>query len=294
MKIFITGATGFIGSAVAQALRKAGHEVWGLVRNPAKANELHRSEIRTVTGSMQEPEKFMDKARECDVLIHAASDREAAITDPELIKNFLQAAESGSKTIVYTSGVWVYNNTGESSVDESAPLNPPKHVAWRPAVEQMVLNAPGVRSIVIRPGCVYGKQGSLTGNWFKGAEKGDVKIIGDGTNHWTMVHLDDLADAYVRIIESNSSGEIFNVTDPSNFTVAEMAKAALRASGREGSLRFVPVEEATKTMGTFAECLALDQHVDSTKVKRLVGWKPRHPNFVDDVVAYYLAWKANQ
>jgi nucleoside-diphosphate-sugar epimerase len=293
MKIFITGASGYIGSAVAQALRRAGHEVWGLVRNPAKASDLHRSEIHTIIGSLQQPEKFLDKASQCDVLIHAAADYEQgmASTDPELIKNFLKAAQSGSKTIVYTSGVWVYGNTGKDAVDESAALNPAKHVAWRPGVEQMVLNASGVRSIVIRPGCVYGKQGSLTANWFQGAEKGEIKIIGDGKNHWTMIHVDDLADAYVRIIESDHSG-VFNVTDPSHLSVARMVTAALHAAGKEGSLRFVPVEEAAKTMSTFAECLTLDQHVDSSKVQKLLGWKPRHSNFVDGAEAYYLAWKS--
>jgi nucleoside-diphosphate-sugar epimerase len=292
MKVFITGATGYIGSEVSKALRRAGHEVWGLVRNPEKAGNLHRSEVRTVIGTIQQSEKYIGKARECDVLIHAAADYESgmASTDPEVIKTFLQASEGKSKTIIYTSGVWVYGNTSKEGVDESATLNPPKHVAWRPAVEQMVLDASGVRAIVVRPGCVYGKRGGLTSVWFEGAEKGEIKIIGDGSNHWTMVHVNDLADGYVRIVESNSNG-IFNLTDRTRHSVSVMAKAAFRATHQEGSFRFVPLEDAAKTMSTFAECLTLDQHVISTKAIRVLGWNPRHAGFVEDVEGYYLAWK---
>jgi nucleoside-diphosphate-sugar epimerase len=292
MKVFLTGATGYIGSEVAKALRRAGHEVWGLVRNPERAGDLYRSEVRTVIGTIQQSGKYIGKTRECDVLVHAAADSEAgmASTDPEVIKTFLQASEGKSKTIIYTSGVWVYGNTSKEGVDETTPLNPPKHVAWRPAVEQMVLSASGVRAIVVRPGCVYGKRGGLTSTWFEGAEKSEIKIIGDGTNHWAMVHVDDVADAYVRIVESKADG-IFNLTDRTRHSVSVMAKATFRAVHQEGSFRFVLLEQAEKTMSTFAECLTLDQHVISAKANRVLGWNARHAGFVEDVEGYYLAWK---
>ena len=109
-----------------------------------------------------------------------------------------------------------------------------------------------------------------------------------------MVHADDLADAYVRAAESGLTSEIFNVTDRSRFTALEMATAAARAAGFRGDVRPTPLEEARKTMGDFAEALALSQHVDARKTVRLLGWQPRHGGFLDDVDLYYHAWKASQ
>jgi nucleoside-diphosphate-sugar epimerase len=147
--------------------------------------------------------------------------------------------------------------------------------------------------MVIRPGCVYGYQGGLTGMWFAGAVKEKaLTAVGDGNNRWTMVHADDLADAYLRVGESGLSGEVFNITDRSRWSVGEMLAAVARVTGYPGKITWMPVSEAVKTMGDFAECLALDQHVDSRKAIRLLGWQPRHGGFVDDAGTYYMSWQA--
>jgi nucleoside-diphosphate-sugar epimerase len=298
MNVFVTGATGYIGLNVATAYRRAGHEVWGLTRSPQKANILARHEIRPVTGSMQDPGSWAEAARSCSVLIHAAVDYQE---DPfkldrrtvEFLISLAREAGPRPKTLIYTSGVWVYGGTGGALVDETTPLNPPKLVSARPEIERMVLQSSDVRGIVIRPGCVYGYQGGLTGMWFAGAvtEK-SLKAVGDGRNRWTMIHADDLADAYVRAGESGLAGEVFNVTDRSRFSVREMIEAVAGAAGYQGDIRFVPVAEAAAKMGHFAECLALDQHVDSRKAVRLLGWQPRHSGFVDEVGSCFRSWQA--
>jgi nucleoside-diphosphate-sugar epimerase len=180
-------------------------------------------------------------------------------------------------------------------VDETTPLNPAKLVAWRPTHEQMVLQASTVRGLVLRPGDVYGGPGGLTATWFAAASSGKPPlVVGDGRNRWPMVNLDDLADAYVRAAESGLAGETFNLTDHSRFTVLEMATAAARAAGYAAEIRPVPLAEARKTMGDFADALALNQHLDARKAVRLLGWQPRHVGFLDEVHAYYRAWKAHQ
>jgi nucleoside-diphosphate-sugar epimerase len=297
MKVFITGATGYIGSNVAMAYRRAGHDVWGLTRTEEKARILARHEIRPVVGSMQEPGGWSEAAGGCAVLIHAAVDYQ---TDPfaldqQTVEFLLSLSKRGPqpKTLIYTSGVWVYGDTRGTLVDETTPLNPPKMVARRPAIEQLVLNAGDVRGLVIRPGCVYGYQGGLTGMWFTGAiQANNLSAVGDGANRWTMVHADDLADAYLRAGESGRSGEVFNITDRSRWSVAEMLQAVARSTGYTGRIQFVPVADAAKGMGDFAECLALDQHVDGRRAARLLGWQPKHGGFVDDVDTYFMSWKA--
>lgn len=298
MRIFLTGATGYIGFAVATALRRAGHEVLGLVRQQSKMRRLRAMEIEPVPGTLQEPERYRAAAESCSVLVHAAADYQA--DTPELDRKTVEfllglgATGPQPKTLVYTSGVWIYGDTGGSMADETTPVNPPAAAAHRPAVEQMVLTARATRGVVIRPGDVYGGRGGLTGMWFTGATEGTLRVVGDGRNRWPMVHVEDLADAYVRMIESSIRGEIFNVTDRSRWSVGEMAAAAARAAGYDGAIEFVPVREAAKQFGSMADCLAMDQHVDARKTVRLLGWQPKHGGFVDGVERYYEAWKAGE
>lgn len=299
MNVFITGATGYIGFNVATAYRRAGHAVWGLTRSEEKARILARHEIVPVIGSLQKPDGWAAAAKSCSVLIHAAVDYQADTfaLDQQTVEFLLSIAQHGRrpKTLIYTSGVWVYGHTHGALVDETTPLNPPKLVARRPATEQLVLQAAEVAGFVIRPGCVYGYQGGLTGMWFAAAAKEKaLTAVGDGTNRWTMVHADDLADAYLRAGESGLSGEVFNITDRSRCSVAEMVGAVARVTGYAGKISFIPVAEAAKTMGDFAECLALDQHADGRKAVRLLGWQPKHGGFVDGVETCYLSWKAAQ
>ena len=294
MQVFITGATGYIGFAVSAALRRHGHRVFGLARNDTRAARLARHEIEPVIGDLADPKSYADVAARCSVLIHTAFEysAEGVAKDKLAIETLLDAGRRGAqpKTLIFTSGAWVYGDTGDQMVDETTPLDPIKLVAWRPAHEELVLRASGVRGLVIRAGCVYGGAGGLTAQWF--AKPGAV--VGEGRNRWTMVHLDDLACAYVRAAESGLGGEIFNVTDRSRFTVLELTTAAARAAGYTGEIPLLPLAEAKKTMGDFADALALNQHVDSGKAVRLLGWQPRHGGFLDEVEVLYRAWKARQ
>ena len=299
MKVFVTGANGYIGLHVASAFRRAGHEVWGLVRSEKKAHTIATHEIHPVIGSMQHPDSYRQVAEQCGVLIHAAVDYQADTfsLDRRTMDVLLAAGQRDSqpKTIVYTSGTWVYGDTLGKAVDESASLRPAPLVAARPDIEQTVLKTSNVWGVVIRPGCVYGRQGGLTGMWFDGPDKGrQLQVIGDGSNHWAMVHVDDLAEGYLRATESGLAGEIFNLTDQSSATVREMAGAVVRVTGYTGQTQFVPAGEASYTLDGFAECLALDQRVDSGKAARLLGWQPKHRGFVEEVDTYFQAWKAAQ
>jgi nucleoside-diphosphate-sugar epimerase len=296
MRIFVTGATGYVGGSVARALRRAGHEIFGLCRSPEKGRALARSEIRPVLGDINQPASYARPLAECLVLVHCAADNASGTVsaDRTVVDAFLAAAGREAKTLVYTSGVWVIGNTGDRVADETDAPRPLALVAWRPAHEQRILAAPGARSIVLRPGCVYGEAGGLTGAWFAGGRDKPATIVGDGKNRWAMIHVDDLADVYVRAVESGLSGEVFNVADRSRSTVGEMAAAAGRAAGSPGPPVFLPVAEAAKAMGPFAECLAVDQHVDSRKALRLLGWQPRHGGFLEEAGLFYEAWKAAQ
>ena len=299
MRAFVTGASGFIGSAVALELARAGHEVVGLVRSPEKAGALHAGEVATVVGSIESARDWIGRAGACEVIVHAAAEHSprAFDVDREFVRALLEAVRGAGapRLLLYTSGVWVYGDTGGRRVDESTPPTPHPYVARRVEHERMVLAADQgpVRTLVIRPGCVYGASGSLTASWFASATKeGAARIVGDGANRWSMVHRDDLARLYVLAAESGRHGEVFNATDRSRSTVRECAEAASRAAGAGGRVASTPTAEAVKKLGAFAECLALDQHVDSGKATRLLGWQPRHAGFVDEAERCFLGWRA--
>lgn len=299
MRAFVTGLNGYIGFNAALALRRAGHEVLGLLRKHERTGYMLRHEITPVIGDMTNPATYAKIAEDCGLLVHTAFDGAGDKTgaDRTVIDTFLSLADKGArpKTLIYTSGVWVYGNTGGRLVDETTPLAPVPVVAWRPAHEQLVLGAAKVKGLVIRPGCVYGKQGGMTGMWFAGATGAmPFDVVGDGTNRWAMVHVWDLAEAYVKLAESGLGGEAFNLTDRSRSMVGEMAWAAAKAAGYAGDIRFVPLAEAEKGYGPVAAALALDQHVDSSKAVRLLGWQPRFGGFLDGVATYLEAWKAAQ
>lgn len=286
MKIFVTGASGYIGRAVAEALRRRGHRVAGLVRTTAKGKAIEAREIESVIGDMSDAAIWKYAAEDADVLIHCAveyGERHRAL-DKKTIETLLSF---GGK-VLYTSGVWQYGPGGpfdESS--EGKPLLP-----WRSAHEIMVL---GGKGLVIRPGCVYGGAGGLTGLWFQGAvEQGAAPIVGEGENRWAVVHIDDLADLYVRAAESKHATELFNAVDGSRATVREMASAASLSAGAGSVVKALAFTEAEALYGGMAYGLALDQEIDASKALKFLNWKPRFTGFVDGADRFFEAWRASR
>jgi nucleoside-diphosphate-sugar epimerase len=180
-------------------------------------------------------------------------------------------------------------------VDETVAPDPPRLVAARPAIERLVTGATTCRGIVIRPGCVYGLRGGLTGMWFDSASRGEPPgVVGDGLNTWAMVHVEDLARAYVLAAERHLDGEIFDIADRSRSPVGAMAQAAAQVFDVEAAPRRVSEEEAAGLFGEeMAECLALDQYVDAGKARRLLGWTAMHEGFIQDAGVYAQAWRSH-
>ena len=201
LKVFLTGATGYIGGAVADALLAAGHSVVGLARSDEAARKLTAKGIIPFHGDLNSSLNLAKAAMESDGVIHAGTTNDGRI-DQEAVRAMLDALPGSSKPFLYTSGIWVLGDTEGKVADETWPLNPAALVAWRPGVEQLVLAAArtGVRSIVIRPGVVYGHGGGIAADFVKFArETGAARYVGTGENHWPLVHVEDLADLYVQI-----------------------------------------------------------------------------------------------
>lgn len=288
MKLLLTGATGYIGSAVAEALRRAGHEVTGLARSDEAAERLKTQNIHALRGDLKDAEILSAAAREADAVIHTALPHtpDAPDIDRKAIEAILSALEGTNKPFIYTSGIWVYGATGDTVATEESPLNPTPLVAWRPRDERIALEASGrgVRSIVIRPGIVYGHGGGIVGGMIREArEKGIVRFVGTGENRWPQVHVDDLANLYTLAIEDAPAGTILNGTSHESVRVREVAEGASRAGGATGRVEAWPLEEARESLGFYADALALDQQVSGERAENLLGWKPKGLSLLEDL-----------
>lgn len=295
----VVGATGYIGQNVAAAFRRAGHDVWGLVRTADDVGRLEIDEIHAVIGDLQQPESYLVVAEMCDGLVHTAlgSTGNAEALDRLTFTTLLGAARTAEepRTIVYTGGCWDYGDTAGQAVDETAAVRPIRATAWRPTHERQLLDARGVRVLVVRPGNVYGRGGGITGTWFAAATCGrPLEVAGTGDNHWAMVHVDDLANGYVRAVESGISGEIFNFADGTNARVRDMVQSIVEATAHQGQVRYVAESEAERTIGVMAEALALDFAVDARKAALMLNWRPRHYGFSAEAATYLRAWRATQ
>ncbi|HLK19837.1 MAG TPA: SDR family oxidoreductase [Bryobacteraceae bacterium] len=277
--VFLTGATGYIGGAIADALRAGGYAVIGLARSDQAARSLTAKGITPVAGDLNTPANLAKAASESDGVIHAGTTNDGRI-DQAAVEAMLHTLRGSNKPFVYTSGIWVLGDTGGKVADESWPLNPAALVAWRPAMEQSVIAATGtgVRTVVIRPGIVYGRGGGIPAEFVRsGKESGVVRYVGNGENRWPVVHADDLADLYLRAFAEARAGELFHAADGSAFRVREIAEAA---GGKAASW---PLEDARKTLGAYADALVLDQMVSSEKAKRTLGWQPKAISIVEEL-----------
>lgn len=304
MRIFLTGATGYIGAAVLDALVRGGHDVTALVRDNEKAARVSARGARPVIGNLSEPDSYGAVADAQDGYVHTAFDtvsgRGPAI-DRLVLDTFLAAAKrprtSGStaparRFVIYTSGLWVLGQASEPASEES-PINPTPMVAWRPDLEELVVNASngGVRTVVVRPGVVYGSGAGIVGDIFKAATNGLVRVVGDGNNHWPLVYDRDLADLYARIAASEQAEGVYHANDEGDERVNDLVASIGPHVAFPPDVRHVPIDEARSKMGSFADALVLDQIVRSPRARAL-GWTPTLHSVSGNAARLLGEWRA--
>ncbi len=275
MRVLLTGGTGYIGSAVLDALVRAGHQVEALVRNREKAAAVQARGGHPVLGDLSRPETYAGLAAAADGVIHAALDDASRghALDALALDTLLSPARA-KRFFIYTSGVWVLG-PAPTPVDETVAVNPVEQSAWRVPHEQRVLAAagPNLRTLVVRPGIVYGGCRGIVGDMFKSAANGLVRVIGTGENHWPLVYDRDLGELYVLLATNPTASGVFHANDECDERVNDLVAAITGHVSISPSIRKVPLTEARKKMGVYADALALDQIVRSTRAREL-GWAP--------------------
>jgi nucleoside-diphosphate-sugar epimerase len=276
MRVLLTGATGYIGSAVLDVLVRAGHHVDALVRTRDKAADVQARGAHPVVGDLSRPETYAAVAAEAVGSIHTAMDDSPRghELDARALDTLLAPVGRAGRFFIYTSGIWVLGSA-PAPVDETAPVNPIELVAWRAPHEQRVLAAagPDLRTVVVRPGIVYGGSRGIVGDLFKAAAYGLVRVIGTGENHWPLVYDRDLGELYLLLATTATASGVYHANDEYDERVNDLVTAIAGHVAIRPSVRMVPLPEARQKMGAFADALALDQIVRCPRAHAL-GWTP--------------------
>jgi nucleoside-diphosphate-sugar epimerase len=293
MRVFLTGGTGYVGAAILDALVRGGHQVEALVRNSEGAARVQARGAQPVLGDLLQVPSWSDAAAAADGVVHAAAESgvKARDLDAAVVDTLMTLPEKAGRFLVYTSGIWVLG-PAPSPVDETAPTNPIEIVAWRPAHETRVLDGAkaGIRSIVVRPGVVYGGSRGIVGDIVKDAANSLIRVVGSGANHWPLVYERDLGELYARLIGTPDAAGVYHATDDGAETVNEIVAAIAYHAPTEPSIRHMPLAEARKKMGPYADALALDQIVRSPRARAL-GWVPTLTSVAGNAARLFEEWK---
>jgi nucleoside-diphosphate-sugar epimerase len=266
MKVFLTGGSGYVGRPTVQALRRHGHEVSALARSDASARVLTGLGATPVSGDLTDTDVLREAAAAADGVIHLGQHYGDDTAEVDLAAaEALQEGLGDRGPYVHTGGVWVYGDTA-GVVDEDAPQNPPAITAWRRANEERVLSHGG-HPVLVMPGLVYGLGGGLIETFFRAP----VPLIGDGANHWALVHASDIAELYALALRAPAKSVYAGVSGQ-NVPLADIV-SALAAGGPVARLSLA---EAVARMGPIAEAFALDQQLTPARARRELGWTPQH------------------
>lgn len=285
MLVALTGATGFVGSHVMTELQDHGHEVVALVRDDRQADTATARGATPAVVDLHDLSAVVNVLRSADGAIHTASpgDETSANLDSAVVDAAIDAFADTGKPYVHISGLWIYG--ANSSITEQSPFAAPALVAWKLPIEQRVLAARGMRGIVIVSSTAYGDAGGGIPGVVLGSpqdENGNLIMLGTGRQHWSTVHVADLADFFRRVVESDSARGRYVVGDGRNPTLAELTEAAARAVGAPGAVPGSTDEARARLGDYFAEVLLLDQGTVAAKARADLGWSPSRPGLVDE------------
>ncbi|HZZ09182.1 MAG TPA: NAD-dependent epimerase/dehydratase family protein [Paraburkholderia sp.] len=291
MKIFITGASGFIGGSIAAHLARAGHAVRGLIRNPEQATELQRLGIEPVIGTLDDSALLIREAQAADAVINAASsDHDGAV------KALIEGLAGSGKVLLHTSGSSIVGDAsgGEAGnariYHEDALPEPTADKAARVAIDQRVLDAAqqNIRSAVLCNTLIYG-HGAVQGSasvqlprLVRQAQKsGVVRHVGSGGNIWSNVHIDDVAELYRLALEKTPAGTFYFV-ESGEASFREMSAAIARAM-KLGEAQDWPLETARNEWGYEMASYGLgsNSRVRGERARKLLDWQPKRTSVIE-------------
>jgi nucleoside-diphosphate-sugar epimerase len=294
MRVFITGASGYIAGTVAARLIARGDRVLGLVRSAEKAEAVAALGIEPLIGTLADPDILAEGARRAEAVIHTASS-----DDPWSAEALLGALEGTGKSFIQTSGSSIVADraAGEPSeliFHEDTIFDPLPERLLRVAIDEKVLRAAhrGVRSIVLRPGLIYGRGAGVHRDSIQlpklaelARRSGVARHVGRGLNRWAHVHVDDTAALFILALDRAPPGSLFYV-ESGETAWRDIARAVGGALGLGERAEPWPIAEAVKEWGAAAwTSFGSNSRVRADKARAMLGWEPKAPGLLESIEA---------
>jgi nucleoside-diphosphate-sugar epimerase len=293
MRIFVTGASGWIGSPSARELLRAGHQVVGLARSAAAAAAVEDTGATVVRGSLDDLGLLRAQASRSDGVVHLAFRHDLAFTgdfqgavdtDRNAIEAFGDALEASDRPLIVAAGT-LGLAPGRVGTERDMP-HPSVHPRTPNAYAALALADRGIRSIVIRfAPTVHGSgdHGFMATLVDIARDSGLSGYIGDGTNRWPAVHRLDAADLVRRAVERAPAGSVVHATDDEGIATRTIAEAIGRQLGVP--VTSIPEDQAADHFRFLSDFFAVDAPASSTLTRELLGWQPHHLGLIADLDA---------
>jgi len=286
MRVFVTGATGFIGSAIVQELIAGGHQVVGLARSDEAAAALAHSGVEAHRGDLVDTDSLAAGARASDGVIHTAFIHDFSTfaanveTDRRAVEALVGALAGSGKPLVTASGTLMVSHCRPATeLDGPASIEVP-----RAAAETMVLTTDGVRGSVVRlaPAVHDRTRAGLVSRMAAFArEQGVAAYVSDGANRWPAVHCLDAAHLFCLALERAQPGSRLHAAADEGIPMRMIAEAIGEELGIP--VRGIDAAEAPAYFGPFAAFVALDNPTSSTITRETLGWRPRQIGLLADM-----------
>jgi nucleoside-diphosphate-sugar epimerase len=287
MRVFVTGATGFIGSAVVPELLKAGHQVLGLTRSDAGAKALAAAGAEVHRGSLEDLESLRRGAADSDGVIHLAfiHDYSKFKENCEIDKRAIEALGSvlagSDRPLIVASGTGGLSAPGQVATEEHVV---PAKSPFPRVSEQTALSLEGVSASIMRLPQVHDtvKQGLVTYAIAVAREKGVSAYVGNGANRWPAAHISDVGHLYRLALEKHEAGAKYHAVAEEGVPLREIAEVIGR--GLKVPVKSIRPEEAPAHFGWLGMFASLDFPASSTITREKLGWHPTGPRLIADLI----------
>ncbi len=291
MRVFLTGATGFIGSHVIPELQARGHQVLGLTRSDAGARQLEAAGVEVHRGDLEQPETLATGAAAADAVIHCAFDHnfqtffENTKKDERNIAAIGEALEGTQKPFLITSGVGIGTplDGGPATEDVLNPRHTNPRIATELAGAALIARRIDVRTIRLPQVHNNTKAGLITPLVAEARRSGAVAYVGEGKTRWSAAHVSDVAKLYVLALEKGEPGARYNASVEEGVTARAIAEALGQGTGLP--VRSIAVGEVERYFGWMAPFAALDMIASNAWTVARLGWQPTGPDLLTDLAA---------